>query len=370
MGDRGVAKNATSMLAVLDTFKVKASVTGSEAHVEEGRIAVGDHFALAVDEDRRAATVRNHSATHLMHKALRAVLGEHVAQKGSLVTPESTRFDFSHPQPVTAEEIAEIERRVNAEILKNSETLCRVMPIDEAKTTGAVMLFGEKYGETVRVLNIGNSIEFCGGTHIARTGDIGFFKIVSEQGIAAGVRRIEAVTGMAAVALAQENAAMLADCARRFKAPVAELPVKIDDVIASLKAVEKTLEQMKSQMASKLGDTLVDGAKDVNGVKLLTARMDGADAKALRETMDKVKDKLGSALVVLASVTDGRVQLAAGVTRDLTAKVKAGDLVNHVAAQVGGKGGGKPDMAMAGGTDATHLDAALASVEAWAAERL
>lgn len=370
VGDRGVAKNATSMLAVLDTFKVKASVTGSEAHVEEGRIAVGDHFALAVDEDRRAATVRNHSATHLMHKALRAVLGEHVAQKGSLVTPESTRFDFSHPQPVTAEEIAEIERRVNAEILKNSETLCRVMPIDEAKTTGAVMLFGEKYGETVRVLNIGNSIEFCGGTHVARTGDIGFFKIVSEQGIAAGVRRIEAVTGMAAVALAQENAAMLADCARRFKAPVAELPVKIDDVIASLKAVEKTLEQMKSQMASKLGDTLVDGAKDVNGVKLLTARMDGADAKALRETMDKVKDKLGSALVVLASVTDGRVQLAAGVTRDLTAKVKAGDLVNHVAAQVGGKGGGKPDMAMAGGTDATHLDAALASVEAWAAERL
>ena len=244
------------------------------------------------------------------------------------------------------------------------------MPIDEAKTTGAVMLFGEKYGETVRVLNIGNSIEFCGGTHVARTGDIGFFKIVSEQGIAAGVRRIEAVTGMAAVALAQENAAMLANCARRFKAPVAELPVKIDDVIASLKAVEKTLEQMKSQMASKLGDTLVDGAKDVNGVKLLTARMDGADAKALRETMDKVKDKLGSALVVLASVTDGRVQLAAGVTHDLTAKVKAGDLVNHVAAQVGGKGGGKPDMAMAGGTDATHLDAALASVEAWAAERL
>lgn len=370
VGDRGTARNETTMLAVLDTFKVKAAVTGSQAHVEEGRITVGDVFTLSVDEDLRIASMRNHSATHLMHKALRTVLGDHVAQKGSLVTPESTRFDFSHPHPVTAEQIAEVERLVNAEILKNTATECRVMPIDEAKTTGAVMLFGEKYGETVRVLNIGNSIEFCGGTHVARTGDIGFFKITGEQGIAAGVRRIEAVTGTRAVELAQTNAAMLAECARRFKAPVSELPSKIDDALAALKAAEKSLEQMKSQMAAKLGDTLVEGARTIKGVKVLTARMDGADAKALRETMDKVKDKLGSALVVLAAVNDGRVQLAAGVTRDLTNRVKAGELVNAVAVQIGGKGGGKPDMAMAGGTDASKLDAALASVDAWAEERL
>lgn len=371
VGDTGECRNDTSLLCVLDTFKVKADVFGQHCHVAEGSVKTGDVFTLSVNEDRRRAIMRNHSVTHLMHKALRKVLGDHVAQKGSLVSSESTRFDFSHPHPLTAAEMRRVENLVNEEILANTETTARVMPIDEAKQTGAVMLFGEKYGEVVRVLNIGTSCEFCGGTHVARTGDIGSFKIVSESGIAAGVRRIEAVTGMNAVRAMQENAKLLAECAARFKAPVYELPEKIDDLTETMKTMEKALEQLKSRVAARMGDTLVEQAVDVAGVKLLAARMDGADAKALRETMDKIKDKLGSAVALLASVNaDGRVQLCAGVTKDLTGIVKAGELVNFAAAQVGGKGGGKPDLAMAGGSDATKVDEMLASVRVWVAGKL
>ena len=371
VGDTGDCRNDTSMLSVLDTFKVKANVFGQHCHVTEGSVKTGDVFTLSVNEERRHAIMRNHSVTHLMHKALRKVLGDHVAQKGSLVSSESTRFDFSHAHPVTADEIRRIEDIVNAEILANTETTARVMPIAEAKETGAVMLFGEKYGEVVRVLNIGTSCEFCGGTHVARTGDIGAFKIVSESGIAAGVRRIEAVTGMNAVRIMQENAKLLADCAARFKAPIYELPGKIDDLMDTMKSMEKALEQLKSRVAARMGDTLIENAVDVLGVKLLAARMDGADAKALRETMDKVKDKLGRAVALLVSVNaEGRVQLCAGVTKDLVGSIKAGELVNFAAAQVGGKGGGKPDMAMAGGSDASKVDEMLASIRGWVEAKL
>lgn len=371
VGDRGECRNDTSILKVLDTFRVKAAVTGMQCHVAEGSVAVGDKFDLTVDEARRLATQRNHSVTHLMHMALRQVLGGHVAQKGSLVTPEATRFDFSYQKPVTPEQIAEVERIVNAEILRNTPVETRVLPIEEAKKTGAVMLFGERYGETVRVLNIGRSCEFCGGTHVKATGDIGFFKITSESGIAAGVRRIEAVTGMNALAWVQHEEELVTKTARELKAPADEVPQKTADLLNTVRTLEKGIEQLKSQMAAKAGDALIEKAEDVAGVKVLLARLDGADAKALRETMDKVKDKLGSAVAVLASAQpDGRVQLAAGVTKDLTGRVKAGELANFVAGLLGGKGGGKPDLAMAGGADATKLGEALSAARAWIAERL
>ena len=371
VGDTGLCRNDTSILAVLDTFRVKGKVTGNACHVEEGHIAVGETFDLAVEEARRQAIVRNHSVTHLLQKALRKVLGDHVQQKGSLVTPETTRFDFAHGHAMTAEEIAQVETLVNEQILLNAETVSEVLPIEEAQKKGATMLFGEKYGEIVRVCTIGNSIEFCGGTHVRRTGDIGSFKIIAESGISAGVRRIEGITGMNAVRAAQTNARVLADAAIRFNAKTTELPAKIDDMMANMKALEKQLEQLKSKVASSMGDTLVSQAVEVKGVKLLVARIDGADAKALRETMDKVKDKLGTAIAVLAAVNaEGRVQLAAGVTRDLTNRVKAGELVNSVAVKLGGKGGGKPDMAMAGAQNADGLDAALADVNDWVAAKL
>ena len=342
-----------------------------QCHVAEGSISVGDKFDLHVDEARRRATERNHSVTHLMHFALRTVLGDKVAQKGSLVTPEATRFDFSYTKPVTAEQIAEVERIVNAEILRNVPVTTRVLPIEEAKHTGAVMLFGERYGETVRVLDIGKSCEFCGGTHVKATGDIGFFKIVSESGIAAGVRRIEAVTGMNALAWVQHEESLVARTAREFKAPADEIPTKAADLLNTVRTLEKGIEQLKSQMASRAGDALISEAVDVKGVRVLLARLDGADAKALRETMDKVKDKLGSAVAVLAAAQpDGRVQLAAGVTKDLTGKVKAGELASFVAGLLGGKGGGKPDLAMAGAADAAHLNDALVKARAWIEERL
>ena len=371
VGDRGQCRNDTSMLAVLDTFRVKGKVTGQSCHVEEGRVAVGDVFRLAVDEDRRHATQRNHSATHLLQKALRKVLGAHVEQKGSLVSPTELRFDFSHSQAMTAEEISQVEDLVNEQILANTATKAEVLPLEEARKTGATMLFGEKYGDVVRVETIGNSIELCGGTHVVRTGDIGSFKILGEAGVAAGIRRIEAVTGMNALREAQKNASLLGQAAFRFNAKATELPGKIDDMMANVKALEKALEQLKSKMASSMGDTLTEQAVDVKGVKVLVARIDGADAKALRETMDKVKDKLGTAAAVLAAVNaEGRVQLAAGVTRDLTDRIKAGELVNSVAVKLGGKGGGKPDMAMAGAQSADGLDAALADVAAWVEAKL
>ncbi|HRN08360.1 MAG TPA: DHHA1 domain-containing protein, partial [Ottowia sp.] len=313
---------------------------------------------------------RNHSVTHLMHKALREVLGAHVQQKGSLVDAEKTRFDFAHNAPVTPEQITEIERRVNEEILANAATDASVMDLDSAQKTGAMMLFGEKYGETVRVLTIGSSKELCGGTHVRRTGDIGLFKIVSEGGVAAGVRRIEAITGANALEYTQGLEASLHSVAATLRTPPAEVQARLGQVLDQVKALEKEIAQLKGKLASSQGDELVNQAVDVNGLKVLAATLQGADAKTLRETMDKLKDKLKTAAIVLAAVEGDKVQLAAGVTKDAIGKVKAGELVNFVAQQVGGKGGGKPDMAMAGGTDASGLPKALQSVQGWVAERV
>jgi alanyl-tRNA synthetase len=320
--------------------------------------------------DLRAATVRNHSATHLMHKALREVLGSHVQQKGSLVNAERTRFDFAHNAPVSDTQIRQIEAQVNAEILANAAAQARVMDIESAQKTGAMMLFGEKYGETVRVLDIGSSRELCGGTHVKATGDIGLFKIVAESGVAAGVRRIEAVTGENALAYLQSLEGTLAQAAGSLKAPTAELNARIAQVLEQVKALEKEVAALKGKLASSQGDELMAQATDIKGLKVLAARLEGADAKTLRETLDKLKDKLKTAVIVLATVEGDKVQIAAGVTADSTAKVKAGELVNFVASQVGGKGGGKADMAMAGGTDAAALPQALASVQAWVTQRL
>ncbi|HRP20440.1 MAG TPA: alanine--tRNA ligase [Alicycliphilus sp.] len=370
VGDQGVITAGSARFAVQDTQKIKADVYGHHGVLSEGTLNVGDTVQAQVDGAERAATMRNHSVTHLMHKALREVLGDHVQQKGSLVNAERTRFDFTHNTPVTAAQITEIERLVNAEVLANSATQARVMDIESAQKTGAMMLFGEKYGESVRVLDIGSSRELCGGTHVARTGDIGLFKVVAEGGVAAGVRRVEAVTGANALAYLQSLEATVDQAAAVLRAPVAELNTRITGALDQIKALEKELAQLKGRLASSQGDELAGQAVDVKGIKVLAAKLDGADAKTLRETMDKLKDKLKTAAIVLAAVDGDKVQLAAGVTADSTARVKAGELVNFVAQQVGGKGGGKPDMAMAGGTQPAALPAALASVQAWVADRL
>jgi len=369
VGDCGVLAAEGVLFGVEDTQKIKADVYGHHGTQTQGTLKVGDAIVAKVDVARRQATMRNHSVTHLMHKALREVLGSHVQQKGSLVDPDKTRFDFTHNQPVTPDQLSEIERRVNAEILENRATEARVMDIESAKATGAMMLFGEKYGDSVRVLDIGSSRELCGGTHVQRTGDIGLFKIVSEGGVAAGIRRVEAVTGANALGYLQELEATVHGAAAALKAPVAELQPRIGQVLEQVRALEKEIAQLKGKLAASQGDELAGQAVDVKGIKVLAATLEGADAKTLRETLDKLKDKLKSAAIVLAAVDGGKVQLAAGVTSDRTAKVKAGELVNFVAQQVGGKGGGKPDMAMAGGTDASKLPAALQSVQGWVAER-
>jgi alanyl-tRNA synthetase len=369
VGDSGTLAAEGVQFGVEDTQKIKADVFGHHGMLTQGTLKVGDAVKASVDEARRQATMRNHSVTHLMHKALREVLGGHVQQKGSLVDADKTRFDFTHNAPVTDAEIREIERRVNEEILANAATQARVMDIESAQKTGAVMLFGEKYGETVRVLDIGTSRELCGGTHVQRTGDIGLFKIVMEGGVAAGVRRVEAVTGANALAYLQQLEGAVAQAAGILKAPTAELQGRIVQVLEQVRALEKEVSQLKGKLASSQGDELVAQAVDVKGLKVLAAQLDGADAKTLRDTMDKLKDKLKTAAIVLAAVDGGKVQLAAGVTSDSVGKVKAGELVNFVALQVGGKGGGKPDLAMAGGTDASKLGAALASVQGWVAER-
>ena len=378
VGDCGLIaageSSKAARFAVADTQKIKADVFGHHGTVEQGTLRVGDAVTAQVDTAARAATMRNHSVTHLMHKALREVLGAHVQQKGSLVDPDKTRFDFAHNAPVTEADIREIERRVNDEILANASTQARVMDIESAKATGAMMLFGEKYGESVRVLDIGSSRELCGGTHVKATGDIGVFKIVAESGVAAGVRRIEAVTGANALAYLQQLEATVAQAAGALKAPAAELQSRIGQVLEQVRALEKEVAALKGKLASSQGDDLVTQAVDVKGVKVLTALLDGADAKTLRDTLDKLKDKLKTAAIVLATVDGGKVQLAAGVTADVlsnpAAKVKAGELVNFVAQQVGGKGGGKADMAMAGGTDASKLGSALQSVQGWVTERV
>jgi alanyl-tRNA synthetase len=318
--------------------------------------------------------VRNHSATHLMHKALREVLGAHVQQKGSLVNAERTRFDFAHNAPVSDADITKIENLVNAEVLANAATQARVMAIDDAQKTGAMMLFGEKYGDSVRVLDIGSSRELCGGTHVQRTGDIGLFKIVAETGVAAGIRRVEAVTGDNALAYLQQLEGTVNGLAGALKATPAEVPGRVATLLEHQRALEKEIAALKGKLASAQGDELLSQAVEVKGLKVLAAMLNGADAKALRETMDKLKDKLKTAAIVLATVEGGKVQLAAGVTADLLARpgsnLKAGELVNFVAQQVGGKGGGKPDLAMAGGTEAAALPQALASVAGWVGERV
>jgi alanyl-tRNA synthetase len=370
VGDEGAISTGSARFAVADTQKIKADVFGHHGSVEQGTLAVGDAVTASVNLAQRAATVRNHSATHLMHKALREVLGSHVQQKGSLVNAERTRFDFAHNAPVSDAQIGQIEAQVNAEILANAAAQARVMDIESAQKTGAMMLFGEKYGETVRVLDIGSSRELCGGTHVKATGDIGLFKIVAESGVAAGVRRIEAVTGENALAYLQSLEGTLAQAAGSLKAPTAELNARIAQVLEQVKALEKEVAALKGKLASSQGDELMAQATDIKGLKVLAARLEGADAKTLRETLDKLKDKLKTAVIVLATVEGDKVQIAAGVTADSTAKVKAGELVNFVAQQVGGKGGGKPDMAMAGGTNAAALPQALASVQAWVTQRV
>ncbi|WP_341239992.1 alanine--tRNA ligase [Acidovorax temperans] len=370
VGDEGVITSGSARFAVRDTLKIKADVFGHHGTLEEGTLNVGDTVQAQVNTAVRAATMRNHSVTHIMHKALREVLGSHVQQKGSLVNADRTRFDFAHNAPLTDAEIREIERRVNEEILANTATDARVMDIESAQKTGAMMLFGEKYGETVRVLDIGTSRELCGGTHVQRTGDIGLFKVVAEGGVAAGVRRIEAVTGANALAYLQSLEDTVNQAAGALKSPVAELNARIAQALENARTLEKEVAALKGKLASAQGDELLTQAVDVKGLKVLAAALPGADAKTLRDTMDKLKDKLKTAAIVLAAVDGDKVQLAAGVTADSVGKVKAGELVNFVAQQVGGKGGGKPDMAMAGGTDASKVPAALASVQAWVAERV
>ncbi len=369
VGDSGVLTAQGAQFGVEDTQKIKSDVFGHHGVQTQGTLKVGDAVTAAVDMARRHATQRNHSVTHLMHKALREVLGSHVQQKGSLVDADKTRFDFTHNAPVTDAQVREIEKRVNDEILANAATQARVMDIESAQKTGAVMLFGEKYGETVRVLDIGSSRELCGGTHVQRTGDIGLFKITGESGVAAGIRRVEAITGANALAYLQQLESTVAQAAGALKAPAAELQGRIGQVMDQVRALEKEVAALKGKLASSQGDELVSQAVDVKGIKVLAARLEGADAKTLRDTMDKLKDKLKSAAIVLAAVDGAKVQIAAGATADVMGRVKAGELVNFVAQQVGGKGGGKPDMAMAGGTDASKLTGALQSVQAWVAER-
>jgi alanyl-tRNA synthetase len=369
-GDRGVLQSVHGIFAVEDTQKIQASVFSHHGIVRTGTMKVGNGVTAKVDLPARARTTRNHSATHLMHKALREVLGDHVQQKGSQVDPDKTRFDFVHHQPMTDAEIRRIESLVNAEILANAATEARVMPLADAQKTGAVMLFGEKYGDEVRVLSIGSSQELCGGTHVARTGDIGFFTVVAEGGVAAGVRRVEALTGDNALAYVQGMERTLGGIAGTLKVVRTEAPARVNALLDQVKRLERELAGLKGKLASAQGDDFVSKAIDVKGIKVLATNLEGADATSLRETMDKLKDKLKSAVIVLASTSAGKVSLIAGVTADLTGRIKAGELVNFVAQQVGGKGGGRPDMAQAGGTDPAPLPAALASVKGWVETKL
>ena len=370
VGDRGELVGSGGTFSVEDTQKIQAEVFGHHGALKTGALKIGDKVEARVDVELRKRTMRNHSVTHLMHKALREVLGPHVQQKGSLVDADKTRFDFAHDKPMTDQEIRRVESLVNAEILKNSATRAQVMPIEEAKKSGAVMLFGEKYGDEVRVLDIGSSREFCGGTHVERSGDIGVFKLYGEGGVAAGIRRVEATTGGNALSMMNSQIHEFHEVAKQVRAqPGAGMVEKaVQGLLDDKKALEKELARLRSKLA--MGQDLASQAVDVKGAKLLVATLEGADAKTLRETLDKLKEKLKSAAIVLAAVGDGKVSLIVGVTADLTGKVKAGELVNFVAQQVGGKGGGRPDMAQAGGTEPSKLSGALETVKTWVAERL
>ena len=371
VGDIGDLLSVTGQFQVEDTQKIQADVFGHIGTVQQGSLVVGGRVNSRVNMAARRRAAGNHSATHLLHAALRAVLGPHVQQKGSLVDPDKTRFDFAHDKPMTEDEIRLVEKLVNDEIRLNQPVTVRHMSYDDAIKAGAMALFGEKYGDEVRVLGMGDfSTELCGGTHVTRTGDIGFFKITSEGGVAAGIRRIEGTTGEGALTYVQQVEASVQAAAAALKTHPAELSQRIGQLSDNLKALEKELARLKSKLAASQGEDLVAQALDVKGIKVLAAAIEGADVPTLRETMDKLKDKLKTAAIVLASVEAGKVSLIAGVTPDLTSKLKAGELVNHVAQQVGGKGGGRPDLAQAGGTDPNSLPQALASVSAWAEHRL
>jgi alanyl-tRNA synthetase len=372
VGDRGELVGSAGTFEVADTQKVQADVYGHEGTMRTGTLKLGDRLEARVDTTLRASTMRNHSVTHLMHKALREVLGAHVQQKGSLVDADKTRFDFSHDKPLSERQVREVEQRVNAEILQNTPTRAQVMPIEEAKKSGAMMLFGEKYGDEVRVLEIGSSREFCGGTHVARTGDIGVFKIYSEGGVAAGIRRVEATTGAKALAMMASQLDEFQEVAKELRAQPGPGMVQkaVKTLLEEKKALEKELGRARSKLALGQGQDLASQAVDVKGAKVLAVTLDGADAKTLRDTMDKLKDRLKSAAIVLGAVNDGKVSLIAGVTADLIEKIRAGELVNYVAQQVGGKGGGRPDMAQAGGTEPAKLPDALQSVKEWVEERV
>ncbi len=371
VGDVGQLVSGHGMFEVQDTQKIQAEVFGHRGVLRTGRLAVTDEVTAQVDGELRARAAYNHSATHLMHAALRQVLGRHVQQKGSLVDPWKTRFDFSHDKALSAEEIRGIEKLVNDEVRSNHAVEAQLMKYDEAIKHGAMALFGEKYGDEVRVIGMGEfSTELCGGTHVKRTGDIGFFKIVAQSAVAAGIRRVEAVTGPGALDYVQQQTTALEGVAEMLKASPTEIGARLNQVMDNVRGLEKELARLKSKLASSQGDDLAERAIQVGAARVLAAALEGADAKSLRETVDKLKDKLGSAAVVLAATEGGKVSLVAGVTADLTGKVKAGELVNFVAQQVGGKGGGRPDMAQAGGTDPAGLPKALESVRAWVAERL
>ncbi|MDP6651398.1 MAG: alanine--tRNA ligase [Gammaproteobacteria bacterium] len=366
IGDQGVLQGSAARFDVVDTKKQGNAVI-HRGSLAEGALKIGDQVSAQVADENRSATTLNHSATHLMHAALRTVLGEHVTQKGSLVDTDRLRFDFSHPSPLTEAELKQIEERVNFQILANSSVEKEIMPIADAQKKGALALFGEKYGDEVRVVSMGGeySVEFCGGCHVNRTGDIGLFKIASETGISAGVRRVEAVTGMGALALVAKQEQTLKQLMEIVKSGADELADKVQALAASNRSLEKQLEQLKARLAASAGDDLSSQAVEINGIKLLIAKVDGFNPKSLRDTADQLKNKLGSSIILLASTADGKVSLVAGVSKDLTDRVKAGELANMVAEQVGGKGGGRPDMAMAGGTDVSAVSAALDSVQPW-----
>jgi len=371
VGDRGVIRAQDALFEVFDTRKQGADLILHVGRVKSGVLIAGLACIAQVDDSRRKATALNHSATHLLHAALRQVLGDHVQQKGSLVDADRLRFDFAHFEPMSAEQLRAVERLVNEQIRANHPVTAEVMAKEDAMKAGAVALFGEKYGDEVRVLRIGDfSTELCGGTHVDRAGDIGFFKVIAESGVAAGIRRIEAVTGKGAVDWVENSESLLQTLGERLKSGREGLDEKVQQILERNRQLEKELERLKSKMASAVGTDLVSQAVEISGVKLLVARLDDADPKSLRDLVDQLKNKLGSAAIVLASVKDGKVSLIAGVTSDQTARIKAGDLVNLVAIQVGGKGGGRPDLAQAGGNDPTRLDGALREVPAWVRQRL
>jgi alanyl-tRNA synthetase len=370
VGDSGMLRAAGAVFRVHDTQK-QGEAFGHIGAVESGSLRVGDSVAAEVNRQARLDTAAHHSATHLLHAALREALGEHVQQKGSLVSPERLRFDFSHFEAVSREQMRRIEDIVNEQIRGNDAVLTRIMAVDEAMASGAMALFGEKYGEKVRVLSMGEfSTELCGGTHVKRTGDIGLFKIVSEGGVAAGVRRIEAVAGRRALAWVDASEDKLEAVAGALKGSREDVEDRVQQLVDRNRALEKELDRLKAKLASSQGGDLAAQAQDIGGIMVLAAKLEGGDAKSLRDTVDQLKNKLGSAAVVLAAVEGDKVSLVAGVTADQTDRVRAGDLVNFVALQVGGKGGGRADMAQAGGKDPSGLAAALAAVPAWVREQL